>query len=218
MRLGRSRRSIHYYIEKGFLTVKKQREKTLLSKDDVEQLAVELGTDLPALNRRNMFDLLTRVKKLEEQVAMVQAMWGLQEKPLRPNPQEAAGLHKAVTDYLSVESFSAKELETWATLFNQVDEGTLLAIAEATMTVKPWETLFQLASRMVDYVEAAKELKTSLILQALHTKLNAGKRKIREAALLWVESGRGTVPNQVFKLLDTPKEDLLRSLSSRTSK
>lgn len=216
LRLGRSVRSVHYYLEKGFLTRKKQRDKTLIPTEDVEQLAIELGTDLPALTRRNMFDLLSRVKKLEEQMAMVQAVWGIQEQPLRPNPNEAAGLYKAATDYLTAERYHLKELETWAGLLNQFDEQVLGTVAEAAMTTQPWEVFYQLSQRLLDQLKASKELKTSLHLQALHTKLHSGRKKVREAALLWVESGRGTVPNRLFKHLDTPREDLLRSITGAT--
>ena len=213
LRLGRHKRSIHNYLEKGFLRRVRREGKVLIPFEDVEQLAVELGTDHPAINRHTIFDLSSRMKKLEEQMAMVQGIWGIQEKPLRPSPQEVAGLLKAAADYLSAPMFEMRELETWADLLNKIDEKTLTAIAEHGLTTKPWELFFELAGRMVEVMEKDKTFTSSLGLQALHGKMESGRRKVREAALFWIESGRGTVPSKVFKLFDTPKEDLLRRLS-----
>jgi hypothetical protein len=210
-RLGRHKRSIHNYITKGFLNRIYRDGRVLIPSEDVEQLAVELGTDFPALNRKTLFEMQSRLRKLETQMAMVQATWGAQEKPLRPNPNEAVGLMKAATDYMTVKKWRFEELNQWATLFNQIDEDVLAIVASACMTTKPWENFHQLAGRMLDYIDKSKP--ETLEMQALRAKMESGKKRVREAALFWLESGRGTVPVQVFKALDTPREDLLRALS-----
>lgn len=212
-RLGRHRRSIANYIDKGFLRKVPRGRKVVIPAEDVEQLAVELGTDFPAMTRKSFFDMQNRLKKLEEKMSLVEQVWGIQEKPFRPNQKEAVGLHTAVTQYLQAKAYHAGELEAWAMTFNRIDEKTLASIAEACLTSKPWEPIFELVTRMVEFVDAQKDLKTSLTLQAVRAKLDAGRRKVREAALFWIESGKGTVPQQIFRVLDTPKEDLLRSLT-----
>lgn len=217
-RLNRTRRSIFDYIKKGFLNRTLRDGKVLLSRDEVEQLAVELGSDLPAMNRKTFFQLQSRLKRLEEQMALVQAVWGAQEKPLRPTEKEAAGLHKAASDYLCAETWRYEEMLSWAGLFNQIDETTLEAVAPAAQTVKPWEVFFDLASRMLEFLAKTKGFSKNVELQALQHKLEVGRRKVREAALFWIESGRGTTPNHVFKLFDTPKEDILRRLGKGAGK
>jgi excisionase family DNA binding protein len=213
-RLNRHRRSIMNYLDKGFLKKVVRGRNVLISTEDVEQLAIELGSDSPAMNRKAFFEMQSRLKKLEEKMSVVEHIWGSQESPLRPNQKEAAGMYKAVTDYLTVASYKYQEMESWAGLFNRIDEKTLEAIAEHSLTTNPWAPYFELATRMVNHIDSKKELKTSLLLQACRAKLEAGRRKVREAALFWIESGRVSVPQKLFQLLDTPKEDLLRVLTS----
>lgn len=220
-RLSVTKRSIHNYINKGFLRRAVRNSDVLVHRDDVEQLAEDKGTDFPALNRRTLHELNLRIRKLEEQMVMVQeiwANWGVAEKPLRPSPQEAASLFKACTDYLTADQYRFDEMEAWANIFAQIDEQVLVRLSEAVQTVKPWEPFHQLVNRMLVYVAASKEAKKSLPLQALKARLEVGRRKVREASLLWIESGRGTVDKAIFKALDSPKEDLLRTITARRSK
>jgi hypothetical protein len=213
-RLGKHRRSISNYMDKGFLRKIHRGRKVVIPTEDVEQLAVELGTDFPAMTRKTFFDMQSRLKKLEEKMFLVEQVWGIQEKPFRPNQKEAVGLHTAVTQYLQAKTYQAGELEAWAMTFNRIDEKTLTTVAEACLTAKPWEPFFELVTRMLEFVDDQKELKSSLTLQALRAKLDAGRKKVREAALFWIESGKGSIPQQLFRSLDTPKEDLLRSLAA----
>lgn len=216
-RLGRSKRSIHNYINKGFIRRKSVDGDVVVHREDVEQLAEELGTDFPALNRRTLFEINNRLRKLEEEMATVKQVWsslGLQENPLRPDAKEAAALHKAATDYLSVDTYQWKELESWSGLFLQIDERVIEKVGEVTSSHQPWHPFLTLASRMVEFVGKAKGIKTDISLQSLRAKLEMGRKRVREAALLWVEAGKGTVPAHLFKALDSDKESLLRSLSN----
>jgi hypothetical protein len=217
-RLDRTRKTIFEYLKKGFLHRHLRNNKVMIDRDEVEQLAVELGTDFPAITRHTMFGVLSRLKKLEEQMHVVEATWGLQERPLRPNPNEASGLFRAATDFLCATEWDVQQLETWAGLFNQVDEETLTRVAAAVNETKPWEVFYRLAGRMVEFVDAVPAAKEVLALKALRAKMEMGRKKVREAALLWIEAGRGGVPDHVFKALDTPQEDLLRRLSRPSGK
>lgn len=214
-RLNLSKRTIHTYLTKGFLKRTVRDGKVLLLREEVEQLAVEMGADMPALTRRSFFELTAKVRKLEEQMALVQAMWNVQEKPLHPKPKEAEGLYRAATDFLTGEKWKFEDMVRWADLFVQFDEETLKAVGEACSTSKPWEVFFTLSTRMSDFLASTKEMKSDVRVQALKAKMDQGRRKVREAALFWIESGHGAVPVQVFQTLDSPREGLLRSLGAR---
>ena len=217
-RLGCSQRSVHNYLKKGFLKREATRNrKVLLRPEDVEQLAEELGTDFPVINRRTIFQLNRRVMQLEEEMQTMKTMWaamGLQEKPLRMNVREMAGLFKAVTDYLTLEKYQLKELDSWAGIFNQVDETTVEQIGEITGSTQPWKPLLDLATKM-SMALSPKAVKNDLALQALQAKMEQGRRKVRTAALFWIESGKGTIPKGLFQALDTPQDELRRALVSK---
>jgi excisionase family DNA binding protein len=220
-RLNVTKRSIHNYIKKGFLRRVVRGSTVLVYREEVEQLAEDSGTDLPALSRKTLLDMSHRIRKLEEQMVMVQEIWstwGVVEKPLRPAPEEAAGLFRAATSYLTADKYQLKEIESWAVLFVQIDEKTLMAVAEATKTLKPWEVFYTLVDRMLSFLSKSKELKGSLHLQSVKAKLDVGRRKLREAAMLWIEDGRGSVDPSIFRSLDSPKEDLIRTLSRQSGK
>jgi hypothetical protein len=211
-RLNRARRSVYDYLKKGFLTRKVRDGRVLVLREEVEQLAVELSVDLPALTRKNVFALVARVKALEEKMSVFSAMWGAQEETLRPSTKAAADLYRAATDYLCAKEWEIQQLESWATLFNQVGEETLQAIAVATQNTKPWECLFLLAQRMLDFIDSVPASKDVLALKALRAKMDQGRKKVREAALLWIEMGRGSIQADVFRSMDTPEGDVLRRI------
>jgi DNA-binding transcriptional MerR regulator len=217
-RLGRSKRSITYYLKKGLLKREATRNrKVLLRPEDVEQLAEELGTDFPVINRRTIFQLNRRVMQLEEEMQTMKTMWaamGLREEPLRMNVREMAGLFKAVTDYLALEKYQLKELDSWAGIFNQVDETTIEQIGEASGSAQPWKPLLDLATKMSGTL-SPKVVKTDLALQALQAKMEQGRKKVRAAALFWIESGKGTIPQGLFQAMDTPQDELRRAIVSK---
>jgi len=217
-RLGCTKRSVHNYIERGLLKRVVQSGKVLVRRDDVEQLAEESGTDFPALNKKTVYQMLSRLKKLEDRYEMMTQIWdtlGLQEKPLRPEPKEAAQLHRAATDFLTVATYQLKEMQSWAGVFVRIDDAAVETVAEATGSLQPWRPFHDLAHRMLDHLEKQKALKTDIELQALQAKLQLGRRRVREAALFWIEAGRGSVPEQALRALDTPGEALLRDLGGK---
>jgi hypothetical protein len=216
-RLQRSRRSIFEYLKKGFLTRRMRDGKLFVSRREVEELAVELCVDLPALTRKNLFRLESRLRQVEEKMAVYETIWNAQGELLRPKPAEAAALYRAATDYLCAKEWEIAQLESWADIFNRVGEETLQAIAEAVHTTKPWECFYQLAARMLAFIESVPASREVLALKALHDKMEEGRKKVRAAALLWIEMGRGTVQQDVFREMDTPGDDLLRRLAQKKS-
>lgn len=211
-RLNRSRRSVFDYLKKGFLTRRVRNSQVLVAREEVEDLAVELGVGLPALTRKNIFQLVSRIQALEQKMAVVEALWGAQEQTLRLDASGAAALYRAATDYLCAKEWEVSQLESWATLLNQFGEETLQVIAETTHSTKPWEPFYLLAQRMLAFIDAVPASKSVLALKSLRAKMESGRKKVRECALLWIEMGRGTVQMDVFKGLDNPTEDLLRRL------
>jgi hypothetical protein len=217
-RLGCTKRSIHNYIKKGFLRRIVKDGEAYLAQEDVEQLAEERGTDYPALNRKTIFQILGRLKRLEERYEIVARVWdtlGIQEQPLRPSSEDAASLHAACTAFLSMSRYELGQLETWSAVFVAFDEKTVEIIAEAVNSTQPWKPVHDLVVRMVEFLSKEKALKTSMELQALQAKLQLGRRRVREAALFWIEGGRGIVKKDVFRALDDPKEGLLRALMGK---
>lgn len=217
-RLNRSKRSIHYYVNQGLLTKKLKAGKVVLPREEVEQLAVELGSDVPALNRKTFFQLMSRVRKLEEDVAVFKRMWDVQDKPLRPSNEEAIGLHNAGTQALALKEWKTEEIEMWIGLFDRMDEVFFDTVAQATVLSKPWATFYNLCLNMLSYLSELDKKVPSLDTQLRQRKLEEGRKKMRGTILMWIEAGRGTVPDAVFRQLNNDQDDLLRRLTLVKSK
>lgn len=215
-RLGRSKRSVHNYVKQGFIKKGLLDGKVVLQRDDVEQLAIELGADLPAMNRKTFFQLQSRIQKLEEQMVLVQQMWGIQEKPLHPSETEAGGIYRAALDSLkSSPTWTVQEMEMWVDLFLRFDEQTLSQISKTARVNNPWDVFMKLSLGFASLVSQDKSFAASLPLQALHQKIETARKRLKAEAVLWIEAHRG-LPTDL-KQYDTPKEDLLRKLGSKSA-
>jgi hypothetical protein len=214
-RLGRSKRSVHTYAKQGFIKRSLLDGKVVLQRDDVEQLAIELGADLPAMNRKTFFQLQSRIQKLEEQMALVQQMWGIQEKPLHPSDTEASGIYRAAIDALNSKAWSIQEMEMWVDLFLRFDEQTLAQVSKTALISNPWDVFTKLALGFSTFVGQDKGFSASLPLQALFRKIETARKRLKAEAVLWIESHRGLPMD--LKAYDTPKEGLLRKLGSKSA-
>lgn len=217
-RLNRSKRMIHYYVKQGLLTKKLVSGVVVLPHEEIEQLAVELGADAPAINRKSFFQLTSRVQKLEEAISVFKRMWDIQDQPLRPGNEEAIGLHNAATQALAAKAWKREEMEMWAGLFDRMDEVFFDTMAKATVLSKPWATFYNLCLNMMAYATEAEKKTPSLTMQAAMQKLESGRKKMRGTILMWIEMGRGTVPEGVFKQLNNDQDDMLRRLTLVSSK
>lgn len=213
-RLHRSKRSIHTYVKQGFIRREHRDGKIVLRSDDVEQVAVELGADMPAFNRKNFFHLMQRLRKLEEDMTVVRHALEIRDNPLRPNKHEALGLHQAAAASVKASAWISDEIEMWADLLARFDEATLDVMAEAVVTPKPWVVFYQLCLSMMVFVSKNKDLSSQL----LHKKLDEGRKKLRGNVLMWIEMGRGTIPESVYRELNNGKEDLLKRLAGTDKK
>lgn len=215
-RLGRSKRSVHTYVKQGFIRKSLLDGKVVLQREDIEQLAVELGADLPAMNRKTFFQLQSRIQKLEEQMVLVQQMWGIQEKPLHPSETEASGLYRAALESLNSSPFwSVQETEMWVDLFLRFDEVTLTQISKTAKINNPWDVFMKLALGFSQQIGQDKGFAGSLPLQALYRKVETARKRLKAEAVLWIEAHRG-LPMDMAQY-DSPKEDLLRKLGSKSA-
>jgi hypothetical protein len=212
-RLNRSQRSIYDYVAKGF--IKKQvsdNGTVLLSGEDVDQLAEEIGTDLPALNRKTFFQLQSRLRRLEEKMVLVQNILQIYKTPLRPQGAEAFALHRSATDAIKEETWSQEEITLWTDLLLRFDEATLDTIGDTLKLNKPWEVFYLLCVNMMKFCSKQYDKKPDIVWQSLHSKLDEGRKNLRATALMWIEAGRGTVSSSLIKEFETNKEKLIKSL------
>jgi hypothetical protein len=208
-RLQRSKRTVHTYVNQGFIRRITENGKVVLLLEDVEQLAVELGTDTPALNRKTFFQLSSRVKKLEDEMNAVKHILEIRDAPLRPSELEAKGLYAAAAESLGRRKWSIDEMRLWAEQFERMDEVTLDTFREALGEPKPWQLFYELCLEMMKTLSS----ETSLECMALHRKLDEGRKKMRATIVMWIEMGRGSIPDNVFRLIDSGKESVLRKVS-----
>lgn len=217
-RLGRSKRTIHNYIKQGFLNRVVDNGAILLRREDVEQLAVDLGSDAPALNRKTVYELQSRIRKLEQDMSVVRMALQIRDNPLRPSDEEASGFYKAAVMALKAGNWSRKEVELWVDYLHRIDEVTLDTFLKSTGILQPWKVFYDLCIHMMEAVSNEETYRTDLEWQVLHKKLDEVRKRMRDSIILWMEMGRGTLPDSALKSVDTVKEDLLRRISSSPGK
>ena len=206
-RLNRSKRSIHVYVKDGFIGKRRVDGQVVLLKEDVEQLAIEIGADMPAMNRKTFFQLQARIKKLEDEMHAVKHILEIRDQPLRPTIQEAQGLHAAASESMTRRgNWNPDEIRLWADQFEKMDEVSFDSFSSALADPKPWMIFYQLCMWMMETVSRSKTPE----MLALHKRLDEGRKKMRGTVLMWIEMGRGSVPENVFRLLDFDKETVIR--------
>jgi hypothetical protein len=210
-RLRRSKRQVHNYMNDGFLTRIVENGAVFLLREDVELLAVDLGTDMPALNRKTFFQLSAKVKRLEEEMTAVKHILEIRDAPLRPSPEEARGLHAAACESLSRRNWEVYEIQLWAQQFEKLDEVALDLVSNVVQQQKPWLPFYELCLELMKSVSPKAGLESA----ALHRRLDEGRKKMRSTILMWIEMGRGTVPDNVFRLVDSGKESVLRKVTQK---
>lgn len=217
-RLGRSKRSIHNYINKGYLRKTIQDGKVVLYKEEVEQLANDTGVDNPAFNRTNFNILMGRITKLEKDMGICRRALEIREHPLRPTKEEAIGLHAAASKALMINYWTDAELDTWASLFDRFDEVALDMFRDELASTKPYEVFYHLCLAQMRFVSSNVDFTTSLTLQVMHKRLDEGRKRMKTTLLMWVEMGRGHVSEEVLHKLETDKESMFTRLAKKVPK
>ena len=219
-RLNRCKRSIWDYINKGLIKKELRSGKVVLPVDDVEQLALSLGTDYPALTRQTYFLMQARLKKLEEEMVTVKTILEIRVDPLRLDNIAARGMFEASKHYLAATGtkdfvISEENVDHWADIFIRVDEETLDSLVKANLEPTAWKPFYEWCLVLLNYSTLQDQVKPSIVWQARAQKLDQGRKKIRDAIIFWVESGRGTTSAMVADILDSPKEALVRRLGGK---
>jgi hypothetical protein len=211
--LSKSKRSIYIYVKNGFIrkTYSPELGQTLLIKEDVEQLKKDKGIGLPPINHNTVYELLNRVTKLEEDMAVVRTILDITSEPLRLPPTNAIFLYTeaSVSFRDRLNKWSLEEIQTWINLLQRMDVKTLEVIGSAASTDTPWQPFYELCVAMVDHC------KSSHLTEV--TKLEGCKSNLNKNIHLWLEMGKGRLPKEALKPLTTQKEALLRRLAARSA-
>lgn len=213
-RLGKSKRTVYNYIDKGFLAKESSGEEKGVRKTDVEQLAIDLGSDAPAMNRANWFQMNARLERMEREMLVVKRILEIRGMPLRPDAAGARGLFAAATESLARGCWSVEEMELWSKQFDAFDETTLRSIAAAMKNTEAWQPFFNLCVNMMERAEALQAAKPTLEGQALVQRLDEGRKKLRGTVLMWLSAGQGLLPEAVLASLETPQETVSRKLGA----
>lgn len=215
-RLGCSKRTIHNHVKRGYLTKSVQNGRVVLRKEEVEQLATSTGTDLPAMNRQSFFMLQTRMRRLEELVAVLQRALDIRDSPMRPSQEDALRLHTSIVYALTKKNWTDEEIDKWSSIYDRIDEVTLDILSEALTSTIVYEPILRLCLAQMRSVTARPEFGSSLELQILHKKLDTGRKNLRDVTLTWLTLKQGTLPNTVVERFETDKESLFQRLSQKT--
>jgi excisionase family DNA binding protein len=199
--LGRSKRTVIAYQQSGVLRRVRNGRSVRIPKEDV---------DLPPINRKTIFQLVSRVHHLEASVAVLKKAVGFQDTPIRPAKEEAAGLYTAAVKAVAANTWSLKEIEMWADLYEKLDEVSFEEISTYSGHQESWWPFYQLCIAQTKHVAHMKGFGFALPIQQLHARLCLAMKNMRGILLSWIEVGGGTALSQAF-----PIEGLLKSLSAK---
>lgn len=212
-RLGRSSRTIHNYVKKGLLRRAVDNGNVVLHREDVDQLAEEVGADLPAMNRKAFLELHARVRKLEEGMAVMRKMYGIEDRPpLRPSVDEARQLYQNAEEAMVKKTYHTAEIELWVGVFSRIDEITFDLMSKAGLPSSCWMPFFKTCMEMMDYVSDPNRSGANPKWLQQHTELDECRKRLRSTVLMWVEMGKGSVGLEVVRQLGTGRDDLMMRL------
>jgi hypothetical protein len=203
-----TKRTVQNYVKRGLLR-REYDEGVVLLREDVERLAQQNGVGLPALNNRTLLELLSRIRALEMQMAVVKKMHGAADvEPLRPEPEYALRLASEMEHYAKCELFIFAEVQLWASLFSRMDEMTFELMRQAGVKKDFWKDLFQLCLNLISYAFNKPEF------MRLAMELEEDRKRLRSTILMWAELGHIQVSNNLQKVLGDAKTDLLGRLKA----
>lgn len=208
--LGCSRRTVIAYQQKGVLRRVRNGQRVLIPREDVEALALEIGTNLPALNRKTFYQLVSRVQHLEASIAVLKKATGIGDAAIRPSKEEGAGLYTAAVKSLKATKWQIEEIDMWASLYEKLDEVSFEEISAYSGHQEAWWPFYQLCVAQTKQVAYSAGFDTSLQLQQLHSRLCLAMKNMRNIILVWVEAGGDTALTEAFSI-----EGLLQSLKAK---
>ncbi len=212
--LNCTKRTVHNFVRRGQLRREYELDSVVLSRADVEALAEERGSGLPALNNRTLKELMSRLSNVEMQLSVFRKMHGLSERQwFRPSDVEAQSLHSMAKHFLTKNSFSTQEIGLWAGTFNRFDELSFDLMKQALGSDTFWKDFFDLCLKLMEFVSNPKRGKQLRELSRLDLELSLGLKNMRGIILTWIELGHGKTTTQLMKSLGTGKDDVVRRLN-----
>lgn len=213
-RLGRSTRSLHDYVKKGFIKKRIENGLPVLDREDVDLMSVDIGTDAPSMNKRTFIQMQTQLSKMSDEMRAVKHALGLRDTPpLRPNHATCDGLISACKAYLYIdkrdECWTPALVDQWVDLFERMDEETLNSLSKASNDPQAWVPFFKWCAEMADFCWEQDKKTPSLAWQARAGRLETARKHLRGVIVTWVEMGRGTLPSAILEALGSHKEALL---------
>lgn len=213
--LGKTQRSVLNYVKSGFLRTERDGRRLLLNPQDVKELAVTLGKDMPPMNRKNFWHLQHRFERLEQDHKAIKEKLGLTDTPFRPDAAEAMRLWDEATAAAALASPLPYPIaEAWVTTIMRVDE-KVLGMLGSGMPALPFLTIL---NKLDNQVAADPMLPKSIGLQALRVRLALARRRLKEALLVWHELGEVQSPKQKLLLRRQEMEAKKKTVRSRDKK
>lgn len=213
-RLSVSRRTVFNYVKQGFIKKVQRDGETHLSREDVEQVALDQGTDAPAMNRKSFIQMAHRLQKLENEMVTVKHILEIRDSPLRfETDLEGSGLYRAAADALAAGNWGEQEVDLWSGLLERMDEVFFEHLQRATCESKCWVVFLKLCNALQEHALITANKTPSLDWQARVKRLDEGRKKIRGSIILFVEMGKGTTPLDLLSSVDDPKTGFLKRFS-----
>jgi len=217
-RLGKSKRSIHLYVAQGRLKKVNDGGKKVLDRESVDLMAVDLQESLQPMNRKTLFKIQSSVTRLEEEMRAVKHALELRDAPpLRPDTNGCLGLISACARYAAIQDksqfWTTNLVDSWADLFERMDEETFTSFANASNNPHAWVPFFKFCSDLMDFCWANDAQRPSLEWQARAGRLATARQRLRGVVVALVEMGKGTVPPQFLEALGTPREALVAQVA-----
>lgn len=217
LRLNKSERSVYGYIKNGFIKKTTVDGQARLDREDVDLLAVDLGSDAPALNRKTFFQMQSQLKKLQDQMGAVMHILEMRSvPPLRPDAPTSTGILHGVQHYMSLqnreEHWTQAKIGEWASILERIDEQTLSAFVEVSNNPQAWVPVFKYCAEMADFCWEQDRKTPSLSWQALAGRMETVRKGLRASVVVWAEMNTGTLPSSLIEVLGSQKEALVARL------
>lgn len=210
--LGRSRRSVTEYLKNGVLRRVRQGKKVMIPRQEVEDLCVDIGANLPPMNRQTFFQLTSRIQRIEAAMAVLKKAAGFSDAPIRPDKNEAVGMLAAAKKAKEESSWKLDEIDLWADMYEKMDEVFFDAVSAFTSESEAWRPFYKLCAAQAHQLAYSPDFKTSLRVQALHDRLCFSLKNMRHIILAWIEAGNGSAPD-----IAMPEEALLRLIPAKVA-
>jgi hypothetical protein len=213
--LGRSRRTVTTYMKNGILHRHVEDKRVYLLRSQVEQLQIDLGADLPPMNRKTFYQLSAHVRRLEMDMAVLKRVTGFYDSPLRPSVDEAQGIYAAAKKSASEGVWQVDEIRMWADLYDKMDDVFFDVLALHTEQADAWRPLYELCLAQSRQLSMSYEYRTDLQCQHLHDRLQTALSRMRKVILVWIEAGNSPMARAAEDKMDGDSQAVLRRLTAK---